>query len=42
MRNAYNILVEKSEGKTTLGKHKSRWKENIKPDLKEIKYKNMH
>jgi hypothetical protein len=34
--NAFNILVEKSEGKKSLGTHRLRWENNIKMDLKEI------
>jgi hypothetical protein len=36
MRNAYQILVEKSEGKRTLGRRRHTWEDNIKIDLKEI------
>jgi hypothetical protein len=35
-RNAYRILVGKSEGKRPLGRPRRRWVENIKIDLKEI------
>jgi hypothetical protein len=35
MGNGHNILVEKSEGKITLRRPKSRW-DDIKMDLKEI------
>jgi hypothetical protein len=31
-------LVGKPEGKSTLGRPNSRWKDNIKTDLKEIGY----
>jgi hypothetical protein len=34
--NAYRILVRKPEGKTPLGRHRHRWKDNIKMDLREI------
>jgi hypothetical protein len=36
MRNVYNILFWKSEGKTQLGRHRRRWKDNIRMDFKEI------
>jgi hypothetical protein len=36
MRNAYKILVTKSEGKRLLGRHKHRWENNIRMDLKKI------
>jgi hypothetical protein len=35
-RNAYRILVGKSEGKRPLGRPKYRWMDNIKMDLREI------
>jgi hypothetical protein len=35
-RNAYRILVEKPEGKRTLGRRRHRWEDNIKMDLREI------
>jgi hypothetical protein len=35
-RNAYRILVGKSEEKTPLGKPMLRWEDNIKVDLGEI------
>jgi hypothetical protein len=35
-RNAYRILVGKSEGKRPLGRPRSRWVDNIKIDLREI------
>jgi hypothetical protein len=35
-RNAYGILVGKSEGKRPLGRPRRRWQDNIKMDLKEI------
>jgi hypothetical protein len=34
--NVYRILVEKSEGKTPLGRQRHRWVDNIKMDLREI------
>jgi hypothetical protein len=36
MRNAYNILVGKSEVKRPFGIPRLRWEDNIKMDLKEI------
>jgi hypothetical protein len=36
MRNAFNILVGRSEGKKPLGRSKRRWEDNIKIDLREI------
>jgi hypothetical protein len=35
-RNAYRILVGKSEGKRPLGRPRRRWEDNIKIDLREI------
>jgi hypothetical protein len=35
-RNAYGILVGKSEGKRPLGRSTHRWVDNIKMDLREI------
>jgi hypothetical protein len=34
MRNAYNTVVHKPEGKLPLGKCTGRWEDNIKMDLK--------
>jgi hypothetical protein len=39
MRNVYKILVEKSEGKTLLGRPRCRWENNIEMYLKEIGWK---
>jgi hypothetical protein len=36
MKNAYNILVVKSEWKGPLGRPMRRWEENIRLDLREI------
>jgi hypothetical protein len=36
MRTAYANLVEKSEGKRSLGRPRRRWEDNIKRNLKEI------
>jgi hypothetical protein len=35
MRNAYNILVGKIEGKRPLGRRRHRWEDNIRMDLRE-------
>ena len=35
-RNAYGILVEKPEGKRSLGRPRCRWEDNIKMNLKEV------
>jgi hypothetical protein len=35
-RNAYQILVGKPEGKTSPGRSRHRWEDNIKIDLTEI------
>jgi len=35
MRNAYNILVAKLEGKRPLGKSRHRWEDNIRMELRE-------
>jgi hypothetical protein len=37
-RNAYRILVGKSEGKRPLGSPKYRWVDNIKKDLRERRW----
>jgi hypothetical protein len=36
IRNAYNILVGKPEGKRPLGRHRRSWEYNIRMDLREI------
>jgi hypothetical protein len=38
MRNAYNILVGKPEGKRSLGRPMCRWEDNIRMDLREIRW----
>ena len=35
-RNAYGVLVGKSQGKRPLGKPRLRWEHNIKMDFREI------
>jgi hypothetical protein len=37
-RNAYRILVGKPEGKKLVGKPRRRWVDNIKMDVREIKW----
>jgi hypothetical protein len=36
VRGAYNILVERQEGRRPLGRPGRRWEDNIKIDLREI------
>ena len=38
-RDAYRVLVLKLEGKRQLGKPRHRWENNIRMDLKEIRWK---
>jgi hypothetical protein len=40
-RNAYRILVGKSEGKRPLGRPRRRLEDNIKMDLREIEWDGM-
>jgi hypothetical protein len=40
-RNAYRILVEKSEGKRPVGRPRRMWVDNIKIDPKEIGWDGM-
>jgi hypothetical protein len=40
-RNAYGILMGKQEGKRPLRKPRSRWVDNIKIDLREIRWDGM-
>jgi hypothetical protein len=35
-RGVYRVLVEKPEGKRTLGSPRRRWEDNIKMDLQEV------
>ncbi|KAJ4439547.1 hypothetical protein ANN_07671 [Periplaneta americana] len=37
-RNAYGVLVGRSEGKIPLGRPRRRWEDNIKMDLREVGY----
>jgi hypothetical protein len=36
IRNAYNILIVKPEGKIPLGRSRFRWEDNVRMDLREI------
>jgi hypothetical protein len=36
IKNAYKILVGKTEGKRSLGRQRGKRKDNIRPDLREI------
>jgi hypothetical protein len=40
-RKAYRILVEKPEGKRSLGRPRRSWEDNIKMDLREIAWGGM-
>jgi hypothetical protein len=40
-RNACRILVGKPEGRRSLGRHRCRWEDNIKMDLREIGWGSM-
>jgi hypothetical protein len=42
MRNAYGILVGKSEGKRPLGRPRHSWVDNVKMDLREIGWGGMN
>jgi hypothetical protein len=37
-RDVYRVLVGKPEGKRPLGRHRLRWEDNIKLDLREIRF----
>jgi hypothetical protein len=41
MRNTYNILVGKPEGKSPLRRPRRRWEDNIRMDLGEIGWKDV-
>jgi hypothetical protein len=41
-RNAYRILVAKTEGKRPLGRPRIRWVDNIKMDLRELVWDGMN
>jgi hypothetical protein len=36
MKNGYNSLDGKTDGKRPLGRHKRRWEDNIRMDTREI------
>jgi hypothetical protein len=36
--NNYKTVIEKPEGKRPLGRHRHRWDDNIRKDLKKIKW----
>jgi hypothetical protein len=38
IRNAYNTLIGKPEGKRTLRRRRRRWEDNIRMDLREIRW----
>jgi hypothetical protein len=38
VRGAYNILVGRPEGTRSLGRSRRRWEDNIKMDLREIRF----
>jgi hypothetical protein len=40
-KNAFKILVAKPEGKRPLGRHRRRWENNIKMDIKEMGWESM-
>jgi hypothetical protein len=42
LRNAYNILVGKPEGKRPLGRLMCRWEDNIRTDLREIGWEDVN
>ena len=35
-RGVYRVLVGKPEGKSPLGRHRPRWEDNIKMDLRDV------
>jgi hypothetical protein len=38
VRGAYNILVGRPEGRRPLGRPRRRWEDNIKMDLREVRF----
>jgi len=38
MRNAYEILVRKPEGNCPVGRYRHRWEDNIRMDLREVRW----
>jgi hypothetical protein len=41
-RSEYRVLVEKQEGKSTLGRPRNRWEDNINMDLQEVEFGGMY
>jgi hypothetical protein len=41
IRYAYKVLVEKPEGKRPLGRPMRRWEDNIRMDLREIRWEDV-
>jgi hypothetical protein len=41
MINAYRILARKPEGERPLGRHRRRWEDNIRMDLREVRWEGM-
>jgi hypothetical protein len=41
-RGAYRILVGRPEGRRPLGRHRRRWEDNIKMDIREVRWKDMN
>jgi len=42
MRNAYNILVGKPEGKSPFWRTRRRWEDNIRMDVREILWEDVN
>jgi hypothetical protein len=41
MGNAYKILIREPEGKRPLGRPRGRWEDNIRKDLREIRWESV-
>jgi hypothetical protein len=41
IRNAYKILFRTADGKRPFGRHRGRWEDNIRMDLREIGYEDL-
>jgi len=41
IRNACTVLVRKPEGKRPLGRHRRRWEDNVRLDLREIGWEDL-
>jgi hypothetical protein len=41
LRDAHNILVGKHEGKRPLGRTRLRWEDNIRKDLREVRWEDV-